>query len=333
MKEELISVIVPIYKVEDYIRECIESIINQTYKNLEIILVDDGSPDNCGQICDDYAKKDNRIKVIHKENGGLSSARNAGLEIAKGEYISFIDSDDYVSERFIEILYRLCYENNADVAECNLLRFKNKIEKIEYSDGTVNLYDNIQMQMRLYAKPVQVRTVIVCNKLYKKVLFETLRFPVGKINEDEFTTYKVFNNTDKKIVVTSEILYFYRYNENSITGRSFNVKRLDVFEAYDERMAFYQKVKQKFLYNCTIVKYQEILADYYVLAKKEITVPKEALNIIYNKAKENFEKYKNIKNIPLKKRIKVKLFMSMPNLYSYLISIKRFIGIKFNAEK
>ena len=104
LNEELISVIIPIYKVEKYLRECIDSIINQSFKNLEIILVDDGSPDNCGKICDEYAKKDNRLKVIHKENGGLSSARNAGLDIATGEYISFVDSDDYVSNKFIENL-------------------------------------------------------------------------------------------------------------------------------------------------------------------------------------------------------------------------------------
>ena len=117
--EQLVSIIVPIYNVEKYIKECIDSIINQTYKNLEIILVDDGSPDCCPKICDEYSKKDKRIKVIHKENGGLSSARNAGLDVAKGEYVSFIDSDDVVDEKFIETLYNLCIENNCDISECN----------------------------------------------------------------------------------------------------------------------------------------------------------------------------------------------------------------------
>ena len=133
---ELISIIIPIYNVEKYLHCCINSVIRQTYKNLEIILIDDGSPDNCGKICDEYAKKDNRIKVIHKENGGLSSARNAGLDIAKGEYISFVDSDDYVAENFIEKLYKLCKENDADIAECDFYRIKANEKSMLYVSTT-----------------------------------------------------------------------------------------------------------------------------------------------------------------------------------------------------
>ena len=114
--EELISVVVPVYNVEKYIDKCINSIINQTYKNLEIILVDDGSPDNCGNICDEYAKKDNRIIVIHKENGGLSDARNTGIEVSKGKYITFIDSDDYISDNYVSFLYNLIIEYKADIS-------------------------------------------------------------------------------------------------------------------------------------------------------------------------------------------------------------------------
>ena len=114
--EDLISVVVPIYNVENYIKKCVDSILSQTYKNLEIILVDDGSPDNCPQICDEYAQKDNRIKVIHKENGGLSDARNAGIDISKGKFITFIDSDDYIEKDYVEVLYNSIKENASDMA-------------------------------------------------------------------------------------------------------------------------------------------------------------------------------------------------------------------------
>lgn len=124
MKEDLISIIVPVYKVENYLSKCLDSMICQTYKNIEIILVDDGSPDNSGKICDDYAKKDSRIKVIHKENGGLSDARNAGLKIATGKYIGFVDSDDYISVEMYEKLYNQAKKEDADIACCNYYRVK-----------------------------------------------------------------------------------------------------------------------------------------------------------------------------------------------------------------
>ena len=130
----LLSVIVPIYNVEDYLNRCVDSIINQTYKNLEIILVDDGSPDNCPQMCDDYAKKDSRIRVVHKENGGLSDARNAGMKVATGEYVSFIDSDDYISLDFYETLFQTMVDNDSDIVECSVVKFYENEKFDEYSD-------------------------------------------------------------------------------------------------------------------------------------------------------------------------------------------------------
>ena len=132
--DSLISVIVPIYNVEKYLERCVESIINQTYKNLEIILVDDGSPDNCPQMCDDYAKKDSRIKVVHKKNGGLSDARNAGMKVATGEYVSFIDSDDYISLDFYETLLETIVDNDSDIVECSVVKFYENGKFDEYSD-------------------------------------------------------------------------------------------------------------------------------------------------------------------------------------------------------
>lgn len=235
-KEKLISIIIPVYKVEQYLNECIESVLNQSYKNLEIILIDDGSPDNCGKICDEYAKIDKRIKVVHKENGGLSSARNTGLDIANGEYISFIDSDDYVSKKFIKVLYDLCERNNADIAMCDYIRFTDKVEDIK-TNIEIKRFTSLEMQENIYSRE-GVKNVVVWNKLYKKYIYDELRFPAGKINEDEFTTYKAFNIAPNDIVVTNEPLYYYRYNENGIMGRTFNEKRLDALEAYREKNIF-----------------------------------------------------------------------------------------------
>ena len=324
MKNELVSIIVPIYKVERYLKDCVNSIINQTYKNLEIILIDDGSPDNCGKICDEYAKKDNRIKVIHKENGGLSSARNAGLDIATGEYISFIDSDDCVTYNFIEKLYRLCVDNDADIAECDFLKFENA-EELKYNKPEMEIiekYTSAEMQERMYFEN-SVRTVVVWNKLYKRHLYEKLRFPIGKINEDEFTTYKAFDKTNKKIIVSNDTLYFYRYNSNSIMGRKFNVKRLDALDAYDERKEYYKKKNAEDLYRITVEKYQKMLSEYYLLTKLYVENERIYLDNIYKKATENYKEYKKNNKDSIKEKIKNKLFILFPKMYCFLMIQKR----------
>ena len=201
-----ISVIVPIYKVEKYIHRCIDSIINQTYKNLEIILVDDGSPDSCPRICDEYAKKDKRIKVIHKENGGLSDARNKGVDIATGDYIAFVDSDDYIHPNMYEVLIYELEKNNSDIALCKykIVYEKSKI-KTEI-DGKFEVYslNNLQALDSMYGKD-GVDFIVAWNKLYKKDLFNKIRYPVGKIHEDEYTTYKLLFASKNVIYIEYEL--------------------------------------------------------------------------------------------------------------------------------
>ena len=313
---ELISIIVPIYNVEKYINQCLDSIINQTYKNLEIILVDDGSPDNCGKICDEYAIKDNRIKVIHKENGGLSSARNAGLDVASGEYISFIDSDDYVAENFIEKLYGLCKENDAEIAECGFIKFEGYIE-LKYLEEKNEKYVSTDMLKRMYFETA-TRTIVVWNKLYKRCIYEGLRFPIGKINEDEFTTYRAFYATQKKIVVTNLPLYYYRYSSESIMGRKFNVKRLDLLDALAERKMFYKEKNEIELYNMTTIVYQAYLKEFYFLTMENVEESKHFLEFIQSKARENYKDYVRIKSISLKSKIMEYLFIILPRGYCVL---------------
>ena len=188
--QPLISVIVPIYNVEDYLDRCVDSIINQTYKNLEIILVDDGSPDNCPKMCDDYAKIDNRIKVVHKENGGLSDARNAGMKVATGEYVSFIDSDDYVSLDFYETLLQTMIDNDSDIVECGVVKFYENGKFDEYSDDQMiknfNTVDGLEGLINENSFHQYV-----WNKLYKSSIALDIPYEVSKLNEDEFWTYQI----------------------------------------------------------------------------------------------------------------------------------------------
>ena len=186
MKNDLISIIIPVYKVEKYLEKCIESVLKQTYTNLQIILVDDGSPDNCGKICDEYDKKDSRIEVIHKANGGLSDARNVGISKAKGRYIGFVDSDDYIKEDMYEILLNLIKKYDADVSICNLYDVIDGNECIRNKENGIREYSRLDILKEvLLDKNIQS---YAWNKLYEKELFDEIKYPIGKKYEDIGTT-------------------------------------------------------------------------------------------------------------------------------------------------
>lgn len=223
--EELISVIVPVYKVEQYLDRCIKSLVEQTYSNIEIIIVDDGSPDNCPMMCDKWKKEDTRIRVIHKKNGGLSDARNAGLEVAKGVYVAFVDSDDYVDMQYIEILYYMMKRTNADLVACNC-----EIVKQEQSckPRKKKIVTNIKEKE---LKEITTTTIGVnaWNKLYKRTLFEHIRFPVGKIHEDAGIWWKIVYYASK-VVAVEEKLYFYCQNPESIMHTAFTMKHMDLVD-------------------------------------------------------------------------------------------------------
>lgn len=253
--EDLISVIVPIYNVENYLSRCVNSIKKQTYKNLEIILVDDGSSDNCPRICDDYALADNRIKVIHKENGGLSDARNAGMEIATGKFISFIDSDDWVEENFIETLYNTLILNEADIAECavSYVDESNQVLRTRKAFQDVLICDKMEALQLLICEKGVYQTV--WNKLYKREIIGELKFPFGKLNEDEFWTYKVFDRI-KKFAAINVPLYNYFQRSSSIMGNGYSIKRLDGLEAVMERWRYLRKYPELNDYETTVMMYE-----------------------------------------------------------------------------
>lgn len=244
VKNSLISVIVPIYKVEQYLNECVQSIVDQTYRNLEIILVDDGSPDRCGEMCEEWQKRDNRIRVIHKQNGGLSDARNAGLDIAKGEYISFVDSDDWIEADMLEIMLSQIKQSEADICACGIKNYCNgcfESWNLKPLCGSAEvilkaLYDDT-------AYPVCSQ-----NKLYKNTIWESIRFPTGKLCEDAFTTYLLVDKA-KKIVQIPDDLYCYRIREGSIMTTAFRPARMDEEEAwrknYEYMALHYPGIKRK----------------------------------------------------------------------------------------
>ncbi len=243
---DLVSIIVPIYNVEKYINKCIDSIINQTYSNLEIILVDDGSPDKCGEICDKYALLDKRIKVIHKTNGGLSDARNTGLDVATGDYIVFIDSDDYVDQNMISALHKEIIESKTDMVICNYQEVNEEGLIIEEKKETIPYTGKLYTGIEILYGVIQYEgsyLVTVWNRMYKKKLWQDIRFPAGKQHEDEYVLHEICLICDKVSVINMP-LYFYRQRNNSIMNMKYNIKRLDAIEALFMRANALYNIKE-----------------------------------------------------------------------------------------
>ncbi len=257
----LISIIVPVYNVEPYLERCVHSILNQTYPNIEVILVDDGSPDKCPEMCDNLALLDKRIKVIHKKNGGLSDARNAGLDLAKGELIGFVDSDDYVHPAFYATLYKNMIDNDADLSMCDYKSVSGLDGEIFDYENTTKVYNNIEALEMLFTYYCQV-FVIVWNKLYRKEVFKDFRFDVGKIHEDEFISHKILHQSNK-IVFSDARLYYYFQSPNSIIHSEFSKKKLHYAEAMESRLDYFQKYQLPDFYNKTLQRYCIWLLSFY----------------------------------------------------------------------
>lgn len=237
-----ISIIVPVYRVEKYIRRCVDSILVQSFRDYELILVDDGTPDSSGAICDEYAARDQRIRVIHKENGGLSSARNAGIDAASGEYLFFMDSDDIIHPDTLRILYECIGKTGAEISVGEFTRFTEQ-GSIAFShwDGEYTVLTNLEALSTLIGGwEVASFLVSACCKLIRRNLFDGIHFPVGRFFEDEFTTYKLYHQADK-IVVCRTALYYYFDNFNGITRNLSLQKRFDEYDAQWERIEFFRK--------------------------------------------------------------------------------------------
>lgn len=244
--QPLVSIIIPVYKVEAYLDECVRSVMNQTYQNLEIILVDDGSPDRCGEMCDDYAGEDNRIKVIHKPNGGLSDARNVGMTEAVGEYLFFLDSDDFIRSDAIELLVRQIQQSGADIV-CSA--------PLSFLDGTVPGEErSSQISSVCYDTESAMVHFAQCDwgawgKLYRREIHQSIFFPVGRIHEDEAIMLDLLERCTKVCDITEKI-YYYRQRTNSITSTGYSLKKMDWFYGWERNVSITVKRHEKAFDTC-----------------------------------------------------------------------------------
>ena len=311
-----ITVIVPIYNAGQYLEKCIDSIINQTYTNLEIILVNDGSTDNSGAICDEYAKKDSRIKVIHKENGGLSSARNAGLDIASGEYVSFVDSDDWIEKDMLEVLYNACTSNDAELSCGGRYDVYPKSTIVGLCPKNDECISVIEMIKKLFLA-VEC-DCSVCDKLFKRSLFDEIHFPLGQINEDEAIFYNLLDGATR-VALVNKPLYNYFHRESSISTSDFTERKLVYLDNATKIKAFVQET------------YPELKHEAEVFYATKIFW---FLTMIDESSKGARKKFKAIFKEKLKELSKIKHNLSRVNrIKYYLLKTRTYRPIKKMSDR
>ncbi len=308
-----ISIIVPIYNVECYLTKCLDSIIEQSFCDYELILVDDGSTDTSGQIADDYAAKDTRVSVIHKQNGGLSDARNTGLEKANGEYICFIDSDDWIEKTYLQELLYIAEQNEADISICRYVKNNGDISISQPLQAEETIETGIDAINNLYGCRYG-EYVVAWNKMYKNELFEEVRYPVGMIHEDEAVFGELFCRA-KTVVRTDRILYNYRVNNSeSIMSQSYSLKRLDILKAIEMRMDTFERYGLRQYYEKDSFKYlYKILLN--VIEIENLNANQK--NIIKDLKKKYWKKYREVLhfNWSIKRKLGLIFFGLFPKTY------------------
>ena len=314
--QPLISVIIPVYKVEAYLTACVESVLAQTYQNFELILVDDGSPDNCPQMCDAFAARDSRIRVIHKENGGLSSARNAGIDAAKGKYLAFLDSDDLWSPLFLERLYTAIEETDADFSVCLFRQFSETPAVLTPNESKTELLTQRQA-FECFFNERNVTMVVAWNKLYRRYLFDAVRYPVGQIHEDEAVIHEIIGGA-KTVAWVEEAHYHYRQAPGSITTSKFSLKRLDEMYAKEQRIRWFEARGMHGYADKTRIGYLSCLMRLYRTVQAEVedlAEAKEACNRIYNRFRE-IHTPKLVASQSANARLRYWLFIHLPAAFS-----------------
>lgn len=319
----MVSIIVPIYQAEKFIGKCISSIIDQTYSDFELILVDDGSVDASYEICKSYAKRDNRLVLIHTENYGSGHARNVGLRCAKGEYISFVDADDYLEHEFLERLVSEIQRFNADIAECDFYLIKDGVKQMKSIQQNCVFEYNGAQAMREHISDQNCRQ-LVWNKLYKKKVIQDIWFVEGKTIDDEFWTYRVIGNADKVIHV-SEQLYNYVQHKESVMHQQYNIKRLQALEAQSlrlnyvsERFPELRSYAEKMLYFACM--YHMQMALKYLDRESR----RAAFYVIKSILRQEFSEIKFVKDISIVQRIWV--ILSQIN-FRYTCKIRNLLRI------
>lgn len=314
-----ISIIVPVYNVENYLEKCIDSILNQTFKNFELILVDDGSTDRSGEICEKCKHKDSRIKVIHKYSGGASDARNRGIDSSIGRFIGFVDSDDYIHPQMYEILYNNIIKYNADIAMCDYIKYESgDFYNYQNDDNKVEVYSNIDSLNLIFGEK-EGHCITPWNKIYNRQLFNNLRFKVGRICEDKLISHRILY-ASKKTIFIPNVLYFYRQRKGSVSNSEFSIKNLDSLYAHRDAMIFLNSN----INNDIKFKSQEVYVYYffqdYFKAKKILNGQNENLEKIKREFVSTFYILMRSKNFKIKEKISWIIFALSPSLYKCIFN-------------
>lgn len=318
----IISIIVPIYNVESYLERCIESILNQSFKEFELILVNDGSTDSCKDICNEYKKRDSRIVVVNKKNEGVSSARNLGLDLAKGEYIGFIDPDDFINKDMYKILFDTIQANNSDMVICDYYKVNeddiNKFRNLKCNCENIKIknLNNLESIDNLFL--TGEKFIYAWNKLYKRELFNDLRYEKGRIYEDEYLAHRILYKCNKVSIIEAKI-YYYVQRKGSLVNSPFTVRRFDKVYAIKDRVDFLREKKLTNLED----KAEKSFIDYFVWnyfvayqrlenIQSELKILKKMFNMVFFKSLDN-------KFISLKEKLTLVILYLSPKLYNKLI--------------
>ncbi len=317
-----VSIIVPVYKVEPYLERCVKSILAQSYTDWELILVDDGSPDHCPEMCDTYATEDKRIKVIHKANGGLSDARNHGLDAATSEFVLFVDSDDYIHYRMIETMMKHAIGNDADIVQCSYIRGTDECFPTIKESTNHETFDS-----RSIFASIKQQTIL-CAKLYRRTLWEGLRMPIGKIHEDDFTTWKLYYRSKRIVVIDTPYYYYYKNPQGIMSneGRRFNPV---LVEAYEERIAFFEEQDEEVL--ALLSRWRFCMPLMYIYLRGNITINEG--QYILSLLHKNIKLFTCCSQIPRSHRITFTLLMLLAKPLRHLLSIAKSTTSKFLRKK
>ena len=321
MIQPLISVIVPIYNVEKYLRACVDSILAQNYSNLEVILVDDGSPDGCPAICDEYARQDNRVRVIHQKNGGLSAARNAGIDACHGDYLTFVDSDEFIHPDYVDILLNTCKDTGCDVSIGKIQRVQNNgdlslEDRRSLMDAPIDILTGRETNFRLYTNLYWTRTIMAQGKLYSRRLWKNVHFPIVPIHEDEALIYQILYCA-RTVAYIDTAIYFYRSNPEGLMANRFSEKRLVLLDILDARLKFYNKMNEPTL--CLLTKNREFFTavEYYQVGLRDTSINK---NLLHSFRKKMYELYGPLmrSSYPLKRKILYTMAVLAPSRFTRL---------------
>ena len=321
-EETKISIVIPVYNAEQYVERCLKSVCGQTYTNIEVVVVDDGSTDKSGDLCDQIAKRDPRVRVYHTKNGGPSAARNTALNHISGEYLTFVDADDYISEQFLEIMYQACVEEQAEISICEYIRVTTDHYEFQ-TDKKKNTCISGREAVKLQFTACAEKMIVSWGKLYKREFWENLSYPEGRVNEDISTSYQV-QYAAQRVAMVDQVLYAYVQSEHSIMREEFSIKRLDVLYAYKERYDYFI-TRDSRLADMSLRSYYNRLVRAYCLVKRKLPELQETRKKLDTEIRNYFTQTYQIRgyeDMSQKKMILVKMKLWMGRycriLYDYL---------------